>query len=1388
MIHRSIDKRRPGELILRLLAIVALVTGAALSAGVPAQAAPPPATIRAACNTPSEATLAGHLPHARCYAVGWPDPSRKARTAADGPPTGSLTPADIQSAYQLPDAGAGMTVAIVDAFGYSTAEADLAVFRAHYGLPACTSDNGCFTKLDQRGGTDYPADDGGWSTETAIDLDAVSAACPKCDLLLVEGDSDDVGDLAQAAETAAQSHPAAISNSYGVDGEFPGEDTLDSYYDHPGIAVTVSSGDSSVQNWPSSDPDVVSIGGTVLTKDDSPRGWSETAWDSAGSGCSFYEPKPDFQKSIATGCDTRANADISAVAGTGLGIYNTLNDNGWASWGGTSLASPLVAAMYALAGTPTPGTYPNTYPYQNRDKLTDITTGANGNCGTAICQAGPGWDGPTGLGTPAGVSALTLGDSGAVSGKVTDATTGAAIGDAGIVATESNGDSYTATSAADGSYSLHAPVGTYDLSVTKFGFGEQKATGVAITKGSTVTKNFTLTAKPTKTISGHVTDGSGHGYPMRAKITVDGYPGGAVYSDPFTGLYSVGLPSGSTYQLHVTSADISGYVEQDSSVALSTDVRKDVALKVDTTACDAPGYAFKEEGTTQAFTGWKGATPQDGWTITDAQGNGQTWRFDNPGGWDAPPGGDADFAVVDSNAYGEGGKQDTSLVSPVIDMTGRDAPEIGFDTSYIGFPDQTGMVDLSLDGGTTWSTVQTLDGGVVDHVDIPVPQAADHDQVRVRFRYLGDWSRRWEIDDVVVGTRTCAPVSGGLVAGTITDANTGAPLDGATVTSDAAPAELGVTGDDGYYWLFSSKLGATPFTVTANRYATAHPKVTVREDGVRETDVALDAGHLTVGQSAVSTSMTLGAAKTQKLTFGNDGKVPVSVHLGEADAGVTPAVKGAAKQVVKTTTSIASMGKADSSALRQASPAAAPWTDLADYPLPVMDNAVAAHDGTVYVAGGMDGVNKLAIAGVYDPDANGWRRLPDMPEVLSAASAGFIGDTLYVTGGWNEDGTTNPHTYALKPDATSWTKLADLPSGVAAAGSAVVAGKLYVVGGCTTGSCLPVSGKAYSYDPNTDDWSAEPDYPAAAGYLACGNIGATVLCAGGTDGASSNKTFAYQPGSGGWTAKANLPVDAWGASGASANGRFEVLGGAINGGAAVTNQGFEFDLTTNTWSELPNSNNATYRGGAACGIVKVGGSGGGFNPVSFAESLPGYADCGGDVPWLSADKTDFAINPGKTVSVVVTTDSSAVTQPGTYDSLLTINTDSPYPASKPVAVTMTATPPAAWGKITGTVTANGKPVAGATVAVCTMYVTKTGTCGPTTVTLKTDAAGNYQLWLNKGYNPLQVIVAKDGFTPVMKIVKVEKGATVTTNVSLTANSSFNAAKVNSYLSDTMQNR
>jgi hypothetical protein len=219
----------------------------------------------------------------------------------------------------------------------------------------------------------------------------------------------------------------------------------------------------------------------------------------------------------------------------------------------------------------------------------------------------------------------------------------------------------------------------------------------------------------------------------------------------------------------------------------------------------------------------------------------------------------------------------------------------------------------------------------------------------------------------------------------------------------------------------------------------------------------------------------------------------------------------------------------------------------------------------------------------------------------------------------------------------------------------------------------------------------------------------------------------------------------------------------------VTNQAAEYDPGADSWAALPNANNAEYRGGGSCGIYKIGGSTGGFSPQAFSEVLPGYDQCGGgaDVTWLSEDPTEFDVAPGATVTVTVTLDSSAVDQPGTYHAKLAVSTDTPY-SVRPTDVTMHVNPPASWGKIRGTVTdaTNGNPLAGATVQICTMYDTRTGQCGPVTYTLKTDNAGYYQLWLNNGFNPLEVIAAKDGYQPLLKIVRITAGGTTTANFAL----------------------
>jgi N-acetylneuraminic acid mutarotase len=1371
------------------------------------------------CDTPQAPPKPGAFASVHCDAVPLTDSAGDVavRPEDSGPPTTSLGPPQLQSAYDLPDAGAGETVAIVDAYGYSAAEADLGVFRSYYGLPACTTANGCFTKVDENGGTDYPPDDAGWSIETALDLDAVSSACPKCNILLVEADSDDVEDLGQGVDTAASMGAVAISNSYGGDEESD-ESSLDAYYDHPGVAVTVSAGDSGYGvSYPAVSPYVTSVGGTALTADSSsPRGWSESVWNdedgATGSGCSLYEPQPAFQKGLDTDCpDGRADNDIAADASpaTGLGIYNSYALAGWSQYGGTSLASPLVAAMYALAGKPTPGTYPVNYAYADTSALNDVTSGNDGDCGDVLCQAGAGWDGPTGLGTPDGVSALSGGPVGQVVGTVTDSGSGAALSGATVTATDSSGDTYTATSGTNGTYDLYAPAGSYTVATMDYGYTTKTVTGVAVTANASVTENFAITAVPRETVSGYITDGSGHNWPMRAKITVSGYPDGAIYSSPYTGYYSVSLPSGTDYTLQATSADLPGYLGQTTTVDVgSKAVRQDIQLDVDSASCTAPGYALQDEGASESFTGWQGTTTQDGWSITDNVGNGETWNFSNQEGLAPPQGGDTDFASVSSEYWGASGTQDTSLVSPVVDLSGQSDPQIIFDNEYIWFPGETAGIDLSLDGGTTWTTAWSAVANDAP-VDVPIPQAANQSDVKVRFHFTGADGRGWQLDNVLIGSQSCVAQPGGLVAGAVTDANTGDLLDGATVTSDVDQTQFGVTAatpDDpalggGYYWLYSSHTGETGFTVADGQYTSATADVDVPADGVLQQDFKLDAGRLTVNKQSLSMTDTLGASTSKTVTLGNNGTAPVHVTLGESDAGFTQmgasaksAVAASPKTVVKTHTSLAAQsgkakaGSTGSSGTRLTAPQAAQaggsWSTVADYPTSVMDDAVANYNGKVYVVGGSDGSEALADVNVFDPSTGTWSAVASLPEPLEAASAQFVGTKLYVTGGWDEAGDTNQNTYAYDPSANTWSQVADLPVGVAAAGSAVVDGALYVVGGCTTADCAPSTSAVYSYDPGNNSWSSLPPYPAAVAFVACGGVDSEVVCAGGSgDSSSLDSTYTYAPGAAGWTQKANMPDDAWGAASASANGELEVLGGAVENGTSLTNQGSAYNPTTNLWSALPASTDASYRGGATCGIYQVGGeTAGSYTPLQLAENLPGYDQCGGSVAWMSTDQSTVTIAPGQKVAVTVTADSSTVSQPGAYQGELTLSDDSPYANLLPVTVTMQVNPPKTWGKIAGTVSdSSGAPITGATVAICTMYDTQTGTCGPVTYTLQTDGTGSYQLWLNKGFSPLEVIAAKDGYTPVLKIAKVTAGSTTTASFSLNSSSTVTQTTVQNFM-------
>lgn len=320
-----------------------------------------------------------------------------------------LGPSQLQAAYKTAGltGGAGRTIAIVDAYDAATLEADLGVYRSQYGLPPCTTANGCFKKVGQTGTSSLPRGNASWGQETSLDVDMVSANCPNCKILVVEANSASFANLAAAVNTAASLGAVAISNSYGG-AESSTQSTYRASYNHAGIAITASAGDSGYgAQSPATYNTLTAVGGTSLKTASNTRGWTETVWSGSGSGCSAYEAKPSWQTD--TGCTKRMEADVSYIGdpNTGVAVYDSTAYQGYKGWmvfGGTSVGSPAIAAIYGLAGNTVSDA---SYTYAHTASLFDVTSGSNGTCPTSyFCNAGTGYDGPTGNGSPNGTGAF----------------------------------------------------------------------------------------------------------------------------------------------------------------------------------------------------------------------------------------------------------------------------------------------------------------------------------------------------------------------------------------------------------------------------------------------------------------------------------------------------------------------------------------------------------------------------------------------------------------------------------------------------------------------------------------------------------------------------------------------------------------------------------------------------------------------------------------------------------------------------------------------------------------------------------------------------------------------------------------------------------------------
>jgi subtilase family serine protease len=329
-----------------------------------------------------------------------------AGTAAAALP--GLHPADLQDAYDFPSAsaGAGQTIGIIVAYDDPSLESDLGVYRAKFGLPACTSNNGCFKKITAGGllGTLLGSNQG-WGQEASIDTQIASAVCPKCKLVVVEAQSDSPAALLAAARTAVAHGATVVSNSYSLD-ESAGENDADYAI---GVPFVFGAGDAGAgAQWPAASTHVIAVGGTSLARDGSARGWSESVWAGTGGGCSAYIDKPAWQHDAA--CANRTANDIAAFAdpNPGVAVYDSFlsRSAGWRTYGGTSVSAPIVAAAIALAGNGKSALLDAAYIYDHAAALNPVTAGRNGGCASYLCAAGAGYSAPAGNGSPRGTGAL----------------------------------------------------------------------------------------------------------------------------------------------------------------------------------------------------------------------------------------------------------------------------------------------------------------------------------------------------------------------------------------------------------------------------------------------------------------------------------------------------------------------------------------------------------------------------------------------------------------------------------------------------------------------------------------------------------------------------------------------------------------------------------------------------------------------------------------------------------------------------------------------------------------------------------------------------------------------------------------------------------------------
>lgn len=1146
-------------------------------------------------------------------------------------------------------------------------------------------------------------------------------------------------------------HADIVNNSWGGGGgDLWYEQAVDNWVD-AGIFPQFSIGNTNIGEAPC---------GSAGSPGDYPQSYGAGAYDINNVIGIFSNRGPG-----ALGGEIKPN-----IAAPGVSVRSSVPSNSYANFSGTSMASPHVAATVALMWSAAPGIRGNIE--STRALLDDTATDTNDlRCGGTLDDNNIFGEGR--LNAYQAVLASPRAGTGRIAGIVTNAAGGAPLSGAEV----STGN-ISAITGADGRYSLLVEAGTHTVTASKYGFATKSDT-VTVAEGGGATLNFALTAVPLVTVSGRVTDGSGKGWPLYAKIEVAGRPGGPQFTNPANGRYSFDIASGSTYSFTVT-AQYAGYqtVTQDVVIG-SGNKTQNFAVRVDP-ACTAAGYepSFGAPVLRETF---DSTSAPDGWSVVNRTASGG-WAFTDRGNRGNLTGGSGGFAMMDSDFLGTGNTQDSDLITPALDFSGVPAPYVRFNSDYRAFPNSTVDIDVSTDGGTNWTNVwrqTTVDRRGPRVEEVALSGAGGDADARVRFRYRGTFAWWWELDNVEFLNRACTPVTGGLVVGFTNDKNTGTGLNGVTVTSSTNPAVTTVSAatpddpniGDGFYHLFSSATGTQSFTASKAPYVSLTKSTDVADGGTKQLNFALAAPRLTVNPTNLEAHVPYGASRSTTVTIKNTGTAPASVEILERAGAFNILSQKGSPLVERKVTGLSNAQNGIPGAAGVGVTGPAPqidpaWTRVANYPVSIFDNSAAWLDGKIYsVGGGTAAVNRTAF--VYDPATDSYAALPNLPVDRQKPAAVAVDGKLYVISGWGPGGVPRNTVDVYDPASNSWSTLpATNPKPTSAAGVGVANGKVYLVGGCTNSNCDEAADLVI-FDPATGSFSTGASYPHTSSWMSCGGINDKIYCAGGVAASAFTDGFVYDPNTDSWSPIANMPVDLWASQFSTANGLLVISGGVTAGSTAITNRAVAYDPAANAWINLPNAQFTRFRGAGACGFFKLGGSPDSFVAAPESETLGGLGECasGGAVDWLAATPETFTLGAGASKNVTVTVTATAeagVLQPGRYTAQLGIQAATPYSVPS-VNVTMNVSPPPNWGKIQGTVLGQG--CTGSPVAIQAFIRIQLQNNPEIGVNLRGDTAGKFGWWLPSGR--YQVIVAKDNWTPQTKNTKLDAGFVNTVDFTLT---------------------